>query len=102
MIPTDRQTKGPSREIPENLRHNLGTRGLTVVRPAKYPDAGAAVRDLTHGRPPGAGDVRLVTPPSPDAGVWIRTHHRVGRRSGQDAIGSQVSVAQPAAMLQPS
>src|SRR5437660_1337781 len=102
MIPTDRQTKGPSREIPENLRHNLGTRGLTVVRPAKYPDAGAAVRDLTHVRPSGAVDVLLVNPPSPDGGVWIRTQHRVGRRSREEMIWPQVSLAQHAAMLQPN
>lgn len=101
MIQNDRSTKTPTREIPEHIRHNLGTRPLTVLRPPKYPDAGAAVRGLTHARPPGAVDVLLVNPPSPDGGVWIRTQHRVGRRSREEMIWPQVSLAQHAAMLQP-
>lgn len=97
----DRQKKGPAPEIPEAIRHNLGTRPLTVLRPPKFPDAGAAVRNLTHVRPPGAVDVLLVNPPSPDGGVWIRTQHRVGRRSREEMIWPQVSLAQHAAMLRP-
>ena len=102
MESDNRQTKKNVLEIPENLRHNLGTRPLTVLRPAKYPDAGAAVRHLTHIRPPGAVDVLLVNPPSPDGGIWIRTQHRVGRRSREEMIWPQVSLAQHAAMLQPN
>lgn len=101
ISPTDRQTKGPAKEIPDALKHNLGTRPLTVLRPPKFPDAGAAVRELTHVRPPGAVDVLLVNPPSPDGGVWIRTQHRVGRRSREEMIWPQVSLAQHAAMLAP-
>lgn len=101
MNPTDRSTKTPTKEIPEHLRHNLGTRPLTVLRQPKFPDAGAAVRHLTHVRPPTAVDVLLVNPPSPDGGVWIRTQHRVGRRSREEMIWPQVSLAQHAAMLHP-
>jgi anaerobic magnesium-protoporphyrin IX monomethyl ester cyclase len=85
--------------IPEHIRHNLGTRPLTRLRPPRYPDAGAAVRHLIHKRPAGAVDVLLVNPPSPDGGIWIRTQHRVGRRSREEMIWPQCSLAQHAAML---
>jgi anaerobic magnesium-protoporphyrin IX monomethyl ester cyclase len=86
-------------EIPEHLKVNLGTRPITAVRPPRYPDAGAAVRNLIHARPTGAVDVLLVNPPSPDGGIWIRTQHRVGRRSREEMIWPQCSLAQHAAML---
>src|SRR5919109_606832 len=85
---------------PESLRHNLGTRPVKF-QPARFPDAGAAVRAQTHTRPPTAVDVLLVNPPSPDGGVWIRTQHRVGRRSREEMVWPQCSLAQQAAMLQP-
>jgi radical SAM superfamily enzyme YgiQ (UPF0313 family) len=65
----------------------------------RYPDAGAAVRTLIHARPTGSVDVLLVNPPSPDGGIWIRTQHRVGRRSREEMIWPQCSLAQHAAML---
>lgn len=83
------------------LRHNLGARGLRPLKPAKFPDAGAAVRDLTHSRPESAVDVLLVNPPSPDGAIWIRTQHRVGRRSREEMVWPQCSLAQLAAMLTP-
>lgn len=83
------------------LRHNLGTRPIKDVRNAGFPDAGAAVRDQTHHRPAGAVDVFLANPPSPDGGIWIRTQHRVGRRSREEMVWPQCSLAQLAAMLQP-
>jgi radical SAM superfamily enzyme YgiQ (UPF0313 family) len=86
--------------IPEQLKVNLGTRPLTPLRLPRYPDAGAAVRNLIHVRPAGAVDVLLVNPPSPDGGIWIRTQHRVGRRSREEMIWPQCSLAQHAAMLQ--
>ncbi len=46
-------------------------------------------------------DVLLVNPPSPDGGIWIRTQHRVGRRSRENMIWPQVSLAQMAALLVP-
>src|SRR5438046_2747911 len=88
-----------ARQVPEYLKVNLGTRPLTTVRTPRYPDAGAAVRTLIHHRPTTAVDVLLVNPPSPDGGVWIRTQHRVGRRSREEMIWPQCSLAQHAAML---
>lgn len=95
-----KQASAP-REIPDEIRHNLGTRALKKLPMANYPDAGAAVRGLTHARPPTAVDVLFVNPPSPDGGIWIRTQHRVGRRSREEMIWPQVSLAQHAAMIQP-
>ena len=66
-----------------------------------FPDAGSAVRGLAAERPPTAVDVLLVNPPSPDGGIWIRTQHRVGRRSREEMIWPQCSLAQLAAMLHP-
>jgi anaerobic magnesium-protoporphyrin IX monomethyl ester cyclase len=86
--------------ISPELRHNLGTRTLKVLGAAEYPDAGAVVAGLTR-RPANAVDVLLVNPPSPDGGIWIRTQHRVGRRSREEMVWPQCSLAQLAAMLQP-
>lgn len=83
------------------LRQNLGTRPIKAVRNPGFPDAGAAVRQQTHTRPEGAVDVLLVNPPSPDGGIWIRTQHRVGRRSREEMVWPQCSLAQLAAMLAP-
>ncbi len=52
-------------------------------------------------RPAGAVDVLLVNPPAPDGGIWIRTQHRVGRRSREEMVWPQCSLAQLAAMLHP-
>lgn len=94
-----------SPNIPEppagDIRHNLGTRSVKKLRMAQFPDAGAAVRHLRRNRPAGAVDVLLVNPPSPDGGIWIRTQHRVGRRSREEMVWPQCSLAQLAAMLQP-
>jgi anaerobic magnesium-protoporphyrin IX monomethyl ester cyclase len=90
----------PISDIPERIRHNLGTRPLTALRLPQYPDAGAAVRQIRP-RPAGAVDALLVNPPSPDGGIWIRTQHRVGRRSREEMVWPQCSLAQHAAMLQP-
>jgi radical SAM superfamily enzyme YgiQ (UPF0313 family) len=84
------------------IRLNLGTRRLPPLRPAHFPDAGPAVQTLTSSaRPPGSVDVLLVNPPSPDGGIWIRTQHRVGRRSRENMVWPQVSLAQMAAILMP-
>jgi anaerobic magnesium-protoporphyrin IX monomethyl ester cyclase len=87
--------------ITDNLRHNLGTRQVKAVRPAQFPDAGAAVREIQRVRPAGAVDVLLVNPPSPDGGIWIRSQHRVGRRSREEMVWPQCSLAQLAAMVSP-
>jgi anaerobic magnesium-protoporphyrin IX monomethyl ester cyclase len=89
-------------KLDETLRANLGTRRLPAVRAAHFPDAGATVRTLTSStRPVGSVDVLLVNPPSPDGGIWIRSQHRVGRRSRENMIWPQVSLAQLAALLVP-
>jgi radical SAM superfamily enzyme YgiQ (UPF0313 family) len=101
MIPVEPKTTTATEGVPDSLRHNLGTRSVKKLQMANYPDAGAAVRHLIHKRPPGAVDVLLVNPPSPDGGIWIRTQHRVGRRSREEMVWPQVSLAQHAAMLHP-
>ncbi len=84
------------------LRANLGTRDIRPLRAARFPDAGAVVHTLTSSsRPPGGVDVMLVNPPAPDGGIWIRSQHRVGRRSRENMIWPQVSLAQMAALLAP-
>ena len=83
-------------------RHNLGTRRLVALRDARFPDADAVVRDRAVARAPESTvDVLLVNPPSPDGGIWIRSQHRVGRRSRENMIWPQVSLAQLAALLSP-
>ena len=51
--------------------------------------------------PAGNVDILLVNPPTPDGGIWIRSQHRVGRRSRENMIWPQVSLAQLAAILLP-
>jgi len=83
---------------------NLGTRRIPKVRMADFPNADAIVREglLATPRPPEAVDIMLVNPPSPDGGIWIRTQHRVGRRSRENMIWPQVSLVQMAALLHPT
>jgi radical SAM superfamily enzyme YgiQ (UPF0313 family) len=81
---------------------NLGTHRIVKLPPPRFPDADAVVRSL--GVANGAAhqvDVLLVNPPSPDGGIWIRTQHRVGRRSRENMVWPQVSLAQMAALLVP-
>lgn len=82
---------------------NLGTRTRQIVSPPRFPDAGAAVREhiVKRERSADAVDVLLVNPPSPDGGIWIRSQHRVGRKSRENMIWPQVSLAQMAAVLAP-
>ena len=44
----------------------------------------------------------LVNPPTPDGSYYIRSQHRVGRKSRENMIWPQVSLAQLAALLDPS
>ena len=84
-------------------------RPVTSARPApsccrwRLPDADAIVRQSAAARGEKSKvDVLLVNPPSPDGGIWIRTQHRVGRRSRENMIWPQVLLAQMAALLQPT
>ena len=83
-------------------RENLGTHRIVKLPPARFPDADRIVREQTGARAAASRvDVLLVNPPSPDGGVWIRSQHRVGRRSRENMIWPQVSLAQLAALLVP-
>ncbi|MCE7988501.1 MAG: radical SAM protein [Caldilinea sp. CFX5] len=89
-------------ELSPDIQNNLGTRRIPPLRPSQFPDAGASVQTLTSStRPAGTVDVLLVNPPTPDGGIWIRSQHRVGRRSRENMIWPQVSLAQLAAILKP-
>lgn len=89
-------------DIPEDVRNNLGSRRIPPLRPSDFPDAGAAVQTLTSStRPSGTVDILLVNPPTEDGGIWIRSQHRVGRRSRENMIWPQVSLAQMAAIMEP-
>lgn len=99
---TQRGQSNITLELPEDIRDNLGTRRIPALRPSQFPDAGASVQTLTSSsRPSGTVDVLLVNPPTPDGGIWIRSQHRVGRRSRENMIWPQVSLAQLAAILMP-
>ncbi len=82
---------------------NVGTKTRIILLPAKHPDTdhivqqGALTKSVQHGV-----DVLLVNPPTPDGGIWIRSQHRVGRKSRENMIWPQVSLAQMAALLHPT
>lgn len=89
-------------DIPQDIRDNLGTRRIPKLSPARFPDADLAVWQHQIARSDQHKvDVLLVNPPSPDGAIWIRTQHRVGRRSRENMIWPQVSLAQMAALLAP-
>jgi anaerobic magnesium-protoporphyrin IX monomethyl ester cyclase len=85
------------------IHDNLGARSVPRVREANFPTADDAVRQglQSVNRSPDAVDVLLVNPPAPDGGIWIRSQHRVGRRSRENMVWPQVSLAQLAALLIP-
>ncbi len=90
----------PNIELTPDISSNLGTRRLPALRPSHFPDAGSEVQTLTSSsRPPGTVDVLLVNPPTEDGAIWIRSQHRVGRRSRENMIWPQVGLAQMAALL---
>jgi radical SAM superfamily enzyme YgiQ (UPF0313 family) len=80
---------------------NLGTRTRQIVPVPRYPDAGRVINVIQRERPADAVDVLLVNPPSPDGEIWIRSQHRVGRKSRENMIWPQVSLAQLSAILAP-
>ena len=82
---------------------NLGSRRIPKLKMANYPDADAIVHDglLDAQRTKNQVDILLVNPPTPDGGLWIRTQHRVGRRTRENMVWPQVSLAQMAALLYP-
>ncbi|NUQ84263.1 MAG: radical SAM protein, partial [Anaerolineales bacterium] len=82
---------------------NMGSRLTPKLRMVDFPNADAIVREglLAAPRPDEAVDIMLVNPPTPDGGLWIRTQHRVGRRTRENMVWPQVSLAQMAALLHP-
>ena len=86
------------------LKENLGTRRIPKVRMSDFPNADEIVRQglLVTPRSEEAVDIMLVNPPTPDGGYWIRTQHRVGRRTRENMVWPQVSLAQMAALLHPT
>jgi anaerobic magnesium-protoporphyrin IX monomethyl ester cyclase len=78
---------------------NVGTKTRHLVVLPRHPDADATVAPVPRG--PETVDVLLVNPPTPDGAIWIRSQHRVGRRSRENMVWPQVSLAQLSAILSP-
>jgi len=66
---------------------------------AGFPSADEIVQQTLAARPDGAVDILFVNPPAPDRAIWIRSQHRVGRRSREGMIWPQVDLAQMAALF---
>ena len=83
---------------------NLGSRRIAKLRDANFPNADPIVRQglLNAGPSEDAVDIVLVNPPTPDGSLYIRTQHRVGRRTRENMVWPQVSLAQMAALLHPT
>jgi len=92
----------PKRDTKEWV--NLGTRRIRNLPGVKFPNADTIVYQglMSTPRSPEAVDILLVNPPTPDGGLWIRTQHRVGRRTRENMVWPQVSLAQMAALLHPT
>src|SRR5258707_13215015 len=90
------------KQNPSNWK-NLGTRRIVPVRMADFPNVDEIVQQgLLGSRSKAAIDILLVNPPTPDGALWIRTQHRVGRRTRENMVWPQVSLAQMAALLHPA
>lgn len=76
---------------------NLGTHPIKRLAAARFPE----VEREPRAAPDRRLDVLLVNPPAPDGGIWIRSQHRVGRRSRENMVWPQVGLAQMAALLHP-
>jgi radical SAM superfamily enzyme YgiQ (UPF0313 family) len=81
------------------LGANRGAGMRERVPPPRFPDADAVVRAGLDARPEEIVDILFVNPPAPDGGIWIRSQHRVGRRSREGMIWPQVGLAQMAALF---
>jgi anaerobic magnesium-protoporphyrin IX monomethyl ester cyclase len=83
---------------PEDSR-NQGARIRQTVPTPVFPNTDDLLQEELAKRPRGAVDILLVNPPAPDGGIWIRSQHRVGRRSREGMIWPQVELAQMAALF---
>jgi len=83
---------------------NLGNRHVPKIRMPEYPNTDDIIQQgqLNEARSDNAVEILLVNPPTPDGGLWIRSQHRVGRRTRENMIWPQVSLAQMAALLHPA
>jgi anaerobic magnesium-protoporphyrin IX monomethyl ester cyclase len=88
----------------ESVKENKGARRIPKLKMADFPNADEIVRQglLETPRSEKAVDILLVNPPTPDGGLWIRTQHRVGRRTRENMVWPQVSLAQMAGLLHPT
>ncbi len=93
-----------SNDSPEVRHVNLGSYRVPDLKMAKFPNADEIIREgiLSAPRSADAVDILLVNPPTPDGALWIRTQHRVGRRTRENMVWPQVSLAQMAALLHPT
>jgi radical SAM superfamily enzyme YgiQ (UPF0313 family) len=89
------------RDLPDPIRENLGSRRVPKLSNVRFPDADPIVAKFTEEYREHNVDILFVNPPSPDGGIWIRSQHRVGRRSRENMIWGQVSLAQMAAVMYP-
>ena len=91
-------------EIRTDVKENLGTRRIPKLKMVNFPSADEIVRQglMETKQSAQAVDILLVNPPTPDGGYWIRTQHRVGRRTRENMVWPQVSLAQMAALLHPT
>ena len=87
----------------QKYKENYGSRRIPPLRMANFPNADEIVRKGIDSRPRSAEavDILLVNPPTPDGSYWIRSQHRVGRRTRENMVWPQVSLAQMAALLHP-
>lgn len=85
-------------------KQNRGKGATLKVPPPMFPNADDIVRQglLEDQQHVDMVDILLVNPPSPDGDIWIRSQHRVGRRTRENMIWPQVSLAQMAALLHPT
>lgn len=82
---------------------NRGIHRAAELRPANFPNADEIVRKGVLEAPHSmeAVDILFVNPPTPDRGLWIRSQHRVGRRTRENMVWPQVDLAQMAALIDP-
>ncbi len=91
--------------IKDSTNHeNLGARLSLKVGRVNFPNADDIIGQglVSKHSSPDAVDILLVNPPTPDGELWIRSQHRVGRRTRENMIWPQVSLAQLAALLVPT
>jgi anaerobic magnesium-protoporphyrin IX monomethyl ester cyclase len=82
----------------DGMSNNRGMRMAQRVV-AETPPRADTGDILQTQRSPEAVDILFVNPPAPDGGIWIRSQHRVGRRSREGMIWPQSDLAQMAALF---